>query len=107
MAAPKQIKKQEDEKTIWQKIVSLIEQGRRPSSVSLDEYLALGQQNGQKESNKLPTRVTHPEKEKAIVARREGLAMRIEPDAVRIALKLKRALDEAARHGEPEQLIWG
>jgi len=93
MVSPKQVRKEEkeEEKNIWAKIVDLIEHGRKPTKVSMDEYLAVGER---KELG-------------SIVLRKEKIDLTVTPAAIKLALILKKALDEAARHEEPEKLVWG
>ena len=96
MATPKQVRKEEpkeeEKETIWHKIVSLIEHGRKPTGVSMNEYLALG---AEREKGR------HLGK---VVVRKEKIELKVTPTAVAEAETLRNQLNEAARHDEP--LFW-
>ena len=95
MVTPKQVRKEEpkeeEKETIWHKIISLIEHGRKPTR-SMDEYLALGMQRekGRHLGN--------------VVVKKEKIELKVTPTAVAEAETLRYRLDEAARH--EEQLFW-
>ncbi len=99
MVTPKQVRreerKDEDEKTIWARIAELIEHGRKPTKASMDELLAIGE------------RKEREHKQGSMVVKKEKIDLTVTPAAIRLALNLKHALDEAARHDEPERLAWG
>ena len=69
--------------------------GRGSPGYNLDKLLELGKQN---EADR---------KFGSVVAKREPVTLTVSADAVKETYKLKRALDEAATHDEPENLSWG
>lgn len=99
MATPRQVRKdepkQEEKETIWHKIISLIEHGKGPTNVSMGEYLRLGEE---RQKGRHLGRV---------VVKKEEIELKVTPTAVKLALILKKALDEATRHDEPDRLAWG
>ena len=69
---------------------------------TMDQLLAAGTKREER-----PTVVKREQELGAVVVKRENLDLKVTPTAVAAALQLKKALDEAARHAESEQISWG